>query len=103
MSSLDHRVTQWMSTVIVSAGSAWNSVQVQLTGDLPPSMEKVQLASGVCGVGPADRTGKSRVTYWPGGTRPAGSVSSRRRWKPREMGLITGRLRLPPGHTVARR
>jgi hypothetical protein len=39
---------------------------------------------GVCGVGPADRTGKSLVTYWPGGTRPAGA-SCRRPRKPREM------------------
>src|SRR5580700_6050881 len=77
-----------MSTVIFSAGSAWNSVQVQLTGDWPPSTENVHLASGVCCVGPADRTGKSCVTYWPGGTRPAGSASSWRRWKPREIGLI---------------
>jgi hypothetical protein len=64
-----------MSTVTVSLGSAWNSVQVQLAGDWPPSIENVQLVSAVCGVGPADRTGKSLVTYWPGGTRPAGSAS----------------------------
>src|SRR5260370_4104564 len=77
-----------MSTVTVSAGSAWNSGQVQLTGDSAPSIENVQCASGVGGVGPADRTGKACVTYWPGGTRPAGSASSWRRRKTPEMGLI---------------
>src|SRR5580704_5214796 len=91
VSSLDHRVTQWMSTVTVSVGSAWNSCHVQLFDPSEaPSMENVHLASGVCGVGPADRTGKSWVTYWPGGTRPAGSASSWRRWKPREIGLKRG-------------
>jgi hypothetical protein len=65
-----------MSTVTVSLGSAWNSCHVHEAGELPPSIVNVQLPSGVCGVGPADRTGKSCVTYWPGGTRPAGSASS---------------------------
>src|SRR6202021_529323 len=88
-----HRVTQWMSTVTVSVGSAWNSCHVHETGDWPPSMENVQSVSRVCGVGPADSTGKSEVTYCPGGTRPAGSASWWRRWKPREIGLIRGRLR----------
>src|SRR5580658_10798829 len=81
-----------MSTVTVSAGSAWNSCHVQRFGSCPPSIEKVHLSSAVRGVGPADSTGKSRVTYWPGGTRP-GASSRRRPRKPREMGLIKGRLR----------
>jgi len=29
VSSFDHRVTQWMSTVAVCAGSPWSSAQVQ--------------------------------------------------------------------------
>jgi hypothetical protein len=32
-------------------------------------MVKLHSSTGVCGVGPADRTGKSFVTYCPGGTR----------------------------------
>src|SRR5690349_10718106 len=88
VSSLDQRVTQWMSLVSVSVGRARNSSQVQLFVSRPPVMENDQPDSGVCGVGPADRTGKSRVTYCPGGTRPAGA-SSRLRWKPREIGLTT--------------
>ena len=39
------------------------------------------------GGGPADRTGKSLVTYCPGGTRSAGAASRLRR-KPRETGLM---------------
>ena len=34
-----------------------------------PWIVKLHSSSGVCGVGPADSTGKSTVTYWPGGTR----------------------------------
>ena len=34
-----------------------------------PTIENVHSSSGVCGVGPAERTGKSSVRYWPGGTR----------------------------------
>ncbi len=63
VSSLDQRVTQWMSAVSDSAGSARNSGQVQLFGSRPPVIENVQFARAVRGVGPADRTGKSRVTY----------------------------------------
>ncbi len=84
VSSLDQRVTQWMSVVMSSVGSARNSSQVQLFGSLPPWIENVQFDSGVCGVGPADRTGKSSVTSWPGGPRPSGAAR-RLPWKPREM------------------
>ena len=77
-----------MSTVTVSAGRARNSSHVQLFGSLPPAIENVQSASGVCGVGPADSTGKSSVTYWPGGTRPAGA-GRRLPWKPREIWLMS--------------
>ena len=55
VSNFDHLVTQWMSRVIVSEGSAWSSSQVQLGGDpfSSPPIEKVHSASGVCGVGHA--------------------------------------------------
>src|ERR1700722_11936875 len=92
VSSFDHRVTQWMSTVTVSAGSSWNSCQLQDFSVAPPwRTEKVHSASGVCGVGPADSTGNPSVTYCPGGTRsasPAGTV--RCRLKPGDIGLIPG-------------
>src|SRR6185312_16583288 len=90
VSSLDQRVTQWMSTVTVWADSAWNSGQVQDLSVSPPCrIENVHSGSGVWGVGPADSTGKSWVTYWPGGTRPCSPAEGRRRRrKPREMGLL---------------
>ena len=68
---LGQRVTQWMSTVMVWAESAWNSCHVQDLSVSPPCrIENVQSGNGVCGVGPADSTGKLWVTYWPGGSRP---------------------------------
>src|ERR687894_2342031 len=74
-----------MSTVTSSLGSARNSSQVQRRGSsTSPMIEKSHCSSGRCGVGPADRTGKSLVRYWPGGTRPLGA-SSRRPRKPREV------------------
>src|SRR5919198_2688000 len=93
VSSFDHFVTQWMSTVRVSLGSAVSSSHVHDTGSstAPPSV-KLHSSSGVCGGGPAERTGKSVVTYWPGGTRE-GSTAGRRPRKPREIGGIT---HLPP-------
>src|SRR5437868_9453448 len=85
VSSFDHLVTQWMSVVTSSAGSARNSSHVQLRGSsTSPEIVKDQFSGGVYGVGPADKTGKSLVTYWPGGTRPGGALS-RRPLKPREM------------------
>src|SRR3712207_4965987 len=78
-----------MSRVISSLGSARNSSHVQRRGSsTSPTIEKSHRSSGVCGVGPADRTGKSRVTNWPGGTRSA-EAASRRPRKPREMIDIT--------------
>src|SRR5690349_5043422 len=59
-----------MSFVTASDGSARSSSHVQPTDSAPPSIVNVHSSSGVCGVGPADSTGKSSVTYWPGGTRP---------------------------------
>ena len=63
-----------MSLVIDSLGSARNSSQLQRASSSPPSeIVKLQVSSGVCGVGPAESTGKSCVSYWPGGMRPLSS------------------------------
>jgi hypothetical protein len=89
VSSLLHLVTQWMSRVTVSVGSRRNSSQVHCLGcSTSPVIEKVQSASGVRGVGPADSTGKSLVTYCPGGRRPAGACSRGRPRNPREIKLM---------------
>src|SRR5215471_5964754 len=72
-----------MSVVTVSAGSARNSSQVHCAGVAPPSTRKSHSSSGVCGVGPAERTGKSSVRYWPGGSLPSGP-SLRRPRNPRD-------------------
>ena len=58
--SLDHFVTQWMSTVGVSAGRSRNSSHVQRAATDPVSstIVKSHSSSGVNGVGPADNTGK---------------------------------------------
>src|SRR5205809_1094346 len=86
VSSFDHFVTQWMSTVIVSLGSARSSSHVhRCSSSTSPTIAKSHWSSGVCGVGPAESTGKSLVTYWPGGTRSGGASSRRRPLKPREM------------------
>src|SRR6266571_1958744 len=47
-------------------------------------MEKSQRESGVCGVGPAERTGKPRSRYCPGGNRALSSSDWRRPRNPRE-------------------
>ena len=70
VSSFDHLVTQWMSFVIVSMGSAFSSSHVHEPGSsTAPTIAKLHSSSGTCGVGPAESTGKSSVRYWPGGTR----------------------------------
>ena len=52
--------------------------------------ENDHVSRGVCGVRPADKTGKSFVTYWPGETRPATSAGSGGgRGIPRDTGLIS--------------
>src|SRR3954447_7833639 len=62
VSNFDHFVTQWMSTVTVSLGSARSCFHVQVAPwPTAPPTEKLHSAGGVCGVGPADRTGKSVV------------------------------------------
>src|SRR5207302_331837 len=53
-----------------------------------PVIEKVQSASCVRGVGPAERTGKSLTRYWPGGRRLACPWSLGRPWKAREMKVM---------------
>src|SRR6266849_5518270 len=69
-SSLVHLVTQWMSLVTSSAGSARNSSQVHFLGSsISPSTTNVHSGKPTRGVGPAERTGKSFTTYCPGGTR----------------------------------
>src|SRR5262245_50837116 len=74
-----------MSVVRVSCGSAWNSSHVhRAIGKPVPRTVKSHLASGVRGVGPAESTGKSRVSYWPGGSRPAVADGCRRPRNPRE-------------------
>src|ERR1700741_2630807 len=90
VSNFDHLVTQWMSLVIFSRGSATNSSHVQRS-DWPSVLRTVRshTDSGVRGVGPAESTGKSRVSYWPGGRRAAAPSGWRRPRNPREMGLIT--------------
>src|SRR5260370_7407199 len=75
-----------MSVLIVVCGSASKSSQLHL-----PSREqfscraKGQSSSLICGVGPAERTGKSVVTYCPGGSRFSGVCSGRLDLKPREI------------------
>src|SRR5437762_377343 len=89
VSSFDHFVTQWMSTVKVSAGSSMNSAQLHEIGSsTSPVIEKLHWSSGVCGVGPADSTGKSVVRYWPGGIRLGSATGRRRPVNPREIGDI---------------
>src|SRR5438309_11877884 len=75
-----------MSLVIVWVGSLRNSSQVQFFSlSTSPVIENVQSVSGVRGVGPAERTGKSLTRYWPGGRRPACPWSLGRPRKAREM------------------
>src|SRR4030095_10958574 len=72
--SFDHRVTQCRSTVKVSVGKSRNDFQSHLLRIfVPSSITNSQRSSDTCGVGPADKTGKSVVRYCPGGrvTSPA--------------------------------
>src|SRR5918998_3348673 len=79
-----------MSTVKVCEGSWTNSCQDQLTGSRTnPSIENRHWSSGMRGVGPAERTGKSRTRYCPGGMRPAAPSCRRLPVKPREMKFPT--------------
>src|SRR5690242_20678560 len=74
-----------MSTLSVSDGSATNSSYDHDTGfSTSPRTAKVHVSSGERGFGPAENSGKSRVTYCPGGTR-SDSPCGRLPWKPREI------------------
>src|SRR5262250_3364022 len=85
--SFDHRVTQCRSTVKVSVGKSRNDFQSHLRRTfVPSSITNSQRSSGTCGVGPADKTGKSVVRYCPGGSLI--SVGVRRPEKPLEMILM---------------
>src|ERR1700746_901239 len=78
-----------MSDLTVVLGSASNSAQLHLPSREPPSWRaKVQSSSLICGVGPAERTGKSAVTYCPGGMRFFRACSCRLDAKPREIGAL---------------
>src|SRR5215813_5112228 len=82
--SFDQRVTQWMSTVIVSVGNSRNDFQFQLRKTwLPSSIVNSHCAGEMLGVGPADKTGKSVVRYCPGGS--FASVVLRLPEKPRDI------------------
>src|ERR1700758_1344691 len=82
--SFDHRVTQCKSTVTVSLGRLRNDFQSHRCKTfLPSSITNSHFSSGTCGVGPADKTGKSVVRYCPGGSLT--SVGLRRPETPREM------------------
>src|SRR5712691_7359120 len=86
-----------MSTLTVSLGSSRSSAHVQRFGSTPsPTIENVHSSRETCGVGPADRTGKSSVTYCPGGTRLESTSGRRRPRKPRESGLMRLSLARPP-------
>src|SRR5436853_3137824 len=83
-----------MSVVICSLGSAWNSSHDHVAASsTAPLIVNVHVSRDTEGVGPADSTGKSSTTYWPGGIR-LGSTSRRRRPpNPREIkGLIRSDL-----------
>src|SRR5213080_5048685 len=82
--SFDHRVTQCRSTVKVSVGKSRNDFQSHRRRTfVPSSITNSHWSSGTCGVGPADKTGKSVVRYCPGGS--FASVALRRPEKPREI------------------
>src|SRR5437867_5705025 len=102
MSRWVHFVTQLMSTTHSRAWSARSCSHDHSTGcRTRPSMRSDQRSSGVRGVGPADRTGKSFVTYCPGGVRrrrsseeipPPSAPASRRPTNPR----VTNRSVISP-------
>src|SRR6516225_9398767 len=82
--SFDHRVTQCRSTVMFSVGRARNDFQFHRRKTfLPSSIVNSHFSSAMWGVGPAERTGKSVVRYWPGGNFTSATVRLPK--KPREM------------------
>src|SRR5919106_1126352 len=107
MSRCVHFVTQEISTTYFCIGSLRNSSHVHETFSLTrPSMLNVHLSRGVYGVGPAERTGKSFVRYWPGGRRSCFSPPRRLPTKPRETNRSSDivaplRIRLPDLDSLA--
>src|ERR1043166_9306123 len=82
--SFDHRVTQCRSTVKVSVGKSRNDFQFHLRRTfVPSSITNSQRSSDTCGVGPADKTGKSLVRNCPGGSFTSAALRGPER--PREM------------------
>src|SRR5262249_59353918 len=91
-----------MSTVSSVCGSAWKSSQVHLPTSDPPAFKlRFHLSSGVCGVGPAVKTGKSSVTYWPGGTRCRSALARSRPVKPL-VEIMGGSLGVAPACVTTR-
>src|SRR5258705_10896700 len=83
-SRFDHLVTQWMSRIWWVFGSALNSAQFHLATGFGPTLRvKDQSPRLICGVGPADSTGKSAVSDWPGGSLLAMSGACCRPVNPR--------------------
>src|SRR6516165_5441593 len=73
-----------MSVVICSLGTERNCDHVHVrTAPVSLTIENSQELKGIAGVGPAERTGKSSVTYWPGGT-----LATSRRRLPTKPGVV---------------
>src|SRR5215813_2679814 len=99
--NLDHLVTQWMSTVGSSAGSAWKAVQSQRwTCPVSVVIRSSHLPVSTRGVGPADSTGKSVTRYCPGGS--FSPVAPRRPEKPGDTMPMVGPLHYRPARPRAR-
>src|SRR6266852_914223 len=97
--SFDHRVTQCKSTVKVSADRSRNDLQFhRRKTSFPSVIVNSHFSSGTCGVGPADKTGKSVVRCCPGGSFT--SPALRRPEKPREIVGIAN-FGLPPSIATA--
>src|ERR687896_164004 len=74
-----------MSAVKDLLGRPWNSAPVhRFSLSTAPPIVKSHSSNDVCGVGPAERTGKPSTRYWPGGRGVDVSGSARLRLKPRE-------------------
>src|SRR5438552_5663102 len=71
VSSLDQRVTQWMSSITDLRGRARTSAHFSVSGDStsPQTRKSQRDSSGYSGVRPKWRTGNFSVKTWPGGMR----------------------------------
>ncbi len=84
VSNFDHAVTQWMSRVILVCGSALKSAHDHSATGLARTFSvNFQSSIEMRGLGPADSTGKSSVTNWPGGSLLATSRGGCRPPNPR--------------------